>query len=154
MNSKQSKIQLSTFFLGQRCFAFDVTRVEEIVKPMDLTPVPLAPDYVRGLINLRGQVATAVGLRELFALQDKGVPVDQAFNMVCRVDGNLMAFQVDQIGDVIEVTMEDHEAVPPTIPESTRKFLSAVIPLQTQLLSVIDLDKVDELLNQSSGKAA
>jgi purine-binding chemotaxis protein CheW len=121
---------------------------------MDLTPVPLAPQHVRGLINLRGQVATAIGLRELFALQDKAVPVDQAFNMVCRVDGDLMAFQVDQIGDVIEVTLQDYEAVPATVPESTRKFLAAVIPLPKQLLSVIDLDKVSEVLNQSSGKAA
>ncbi len=152
MSTKQSKVQLSTFFLGQRWFAFDVTRVQEIVKPMDLTPVPLAPNHVRGLINLRGQVATAIGLRELFALQDKGV--DQAFNMVCRVDGFLMAFQVDQIGDVIEVTMQDYEPVPSTIPETTRKFLSGVFKMQTQLLSVIDLDKVTEVLNQNSGKAA
>ncbi len=152
MSTKQSKVQLSTFFLGQRWFAFDVTRVQEIVKPMDLTPVPLAPNHVRGLINLRGQVATAIGLRELFTLQDKGV--EQAFNMVCRVDGFLMAFQVDQIGDVIEVTMQDYEPVPSTIPETTRKFLSGVFKMQTQLLSVIDLDKVTEVLNQNSGKAA
>lgn len=63
---------------------------------MELTPVPLAPVHVLGLINLRGQVATAIGLRELFALPDKSQ--DSAFNMVCRIDGFLMAFQVDQIG--------------------------------------------------------
>lgn len=152
MQTQQNKVQLSTFFIGQRWFAFDVTRVQEIVKPMDLTPVPLAPVHVRGLINLRGQVATAIGLRELFALQDKGV--EEAFNMVCRVDGFLMAFQVDQIGDVIEVTMQDYEPVPSTIPESTRRFLSGVFKMQTQLLSVIDLDKVTEVLNQNTGKAA
>lgn len=152
MSTKQNKVQLSTFFLGRRWFAFDVTRVQEIVKPMDLTPVPLAPVHVRGLINLRGQVATAIGLRELFALQDQGVA--EAFNMVCRVDGFLMAFQVDQIGDVIEVTMQDYETVPATIPESTRKFLSGVFKMQSQLLSVIDLDKVTEVLNQTGSKAA
>jgi purine-binding chemotaxis protein CheW len=152
MQTRQNKVQLSTFFIGQRWFAFDVTRVQEIVKPMDLTPVPLAPVHVRGLINLRGQVATAIGLRELFALQDKGV--EEAFNMVCRMDGFLMAFQVDQIGDVIEVTMQDYEPVPSTIPESTRRFLSGVFKMQTQLLSVIDLDKVTEALNQIPGKAA
>jgi purine-binding chemotaxis protein CheW len=152
MQTRQNKVQLSTFFIGQRWFAFDVTRVQEIVKPMDLTPVPLAPVHVRGLINLRGQVATAIGLRELFALQDKGV--EEAFNMVCRMDGFLMAFQVDQIGDVIEVTMQDYEPVPSTIPESTRRFLSGVFKMQTQLLSVIDLDKVTEALNQNPGKAA
>jgi purine-binding chemotaxis protein CheW len=152
MSTKQNKVQLSTFCLGQRWFAFDVTRVQEIVKPMDLTPVPLAPAHVRGLINLRGQVATAIGLRELFALKDQGVA--EAFNMVCRVDGFLMAFQVDRIGDVIEVTMQDYEAVPATIPESTRKFLSGVFKMQNQLLSVIDLDKVTEVLNQTGSKAA
>jgi purine-binding chemotaxis protein CheW len=152
MSTKQNKVQLSTFFLGSRWFAFDVTRVQEIVKPMDLTPVPLAPTHVRGLINLRGQVATAIGLRELFSLKDQGVA--EAFNMVCRVDGFLMAFQVDQIGDVIEVMMQDYEAVPATIPESTRKFLSGVFKMQSQLLSVIDLDKVTEVLNQTGSKAA
>lgn len=152
MSTNKNKVQLSTFFLGQRCFAFDVTRVQEIVKPMELTPVPLAPPHVRGLINLRGQVATAIGLRELFSMPDKNV--EESFNMVCRIDGFLMAFQVDRIGDVIEVPMQDYEPVPGTIPESTRKFLSGVFKMETQLLSVIDIDKLTEVLNQSNGKTA
>lgn len=153
MTQSKNKLQLSTFYLGQHWFAIDVTRVQEIVKHMDLTPVPLAPAHVRGLINLRGQVATAIGLRELFTLSDRGV--EHAFNVVCRIDGFLMAFQVDQIGDVIEVTMKDYEQVPATVPESTRKFLSGVFKMQTQLLSVIDIDKVTETLNQqTTGKAA
>ncbi len=151
-DSDKQKLQLTTFYLGQRWFGIDVTQVQEIIKPMDLTPVPLAPSHVRGLINLRGQVATAIGLRELFAMQDRGT--DQAFNMVCRIDGFLMAFQVDQIGDVIEVTMKDYESVPQTVPESTRRFLSGVFKLQNQLLSVIDIDKVTECLNHQSQKSA
>lgn len=149
--SKQ-KAQLSTFYIGKRWFGIDVTRVQEIVKPMEITLVPLAPPYVTGLINLRGQVATAIGFRALFGIKDAWQ--DASFNVVCRLNGFLMAFQVDQIGDVIEVSAKDYEPIPLTVPEAMRFYLSGVYKHQNQLLSVIDIDKVTEGLNLLEKKAA
>ena len=64
--------QFSTFFIGDRMYGIDVKTVQEITKSMPMTRVPLSPGYVHGLINLRGQLATAIGLRDLFATDDAG----------------------------------------------------------------------------------
>ena len=80
--SRQTK-QFSTFYLENRLYGIEVGRVQEVVRSMVMTPIPLAPDYVRGLINLRGQVATAIGLRQLFGFVQ---PIPNDFiNIVCKV---------------------------------------------------------------------
>ena len=66
---KETK-QFSTFYLENRLYGIEVGRVQEVVRAMTMTSIPLAPEYVRGLINLRGQVATAIGLRQLFRFLD------------------------------------------------------------------------------------
>ena len=77
MATQQNKSteQFSTFYVSERLYGLDVTRVQEIVRDMQTTSIPLAPNYVRGLINLRGQQVTAIGLRELFGLTE-GAPAD------------------------------------------------------------------------------
>src|SRR4051812_30814983 len=93
--------QYSTFYVADRLYGIEVTQVQEIAKPLPLTPIHLAPNYVSGLINLRGQIATAIGLRELFEL-----PPDQErekMSVVCKCEGTLLSLLVDKIGDVIEV---------------------------------------------------
>ena len=90
-----AELQFSTFYIADRLYGIDVTQVQEIVKPMAMTKIPLSPDYVRGLINLRGQVATAIGLRELFGISE--APPEFFMNVVCRLDGSLMSFHVDKI---------------------------------------------------------
>lgn len=140
--------QLSTFFISERWYGIDVIRVQEIVKPMDLTTIPLSPTYVRGLINLRGQIATAIGLRELLRLTC--MSPEELFNVVCKIDGYLVSLQVDRIGDVIEVSEDCFESTPSTVPPHTRQFLSGIYKFQNRLLSVIDIDKVIDYLNKNA----
>lgn len=141
-------IQYSTFFVAGRLYGIDVTRVQEVVKPMRMTTVPLAPSFVRGLINLRGQVATAIGLRELFELHQE--PSISTMNVICRIDSNLVSLLVDEIGDVIEVSSQDYEKTPQTIPLTVRRFMDGVYKVNSQLLSIIDVDKINEFLNTNS----
>ncbi|NRA63792.1 MAG: chemotaxis protein CheW [Pseudobacteriovorax sp.] len=148
MTNKVTTEQFSTFIIGNRLFGLDVTRVQEIVRPMGMTDIPLAPDFVRGLINLRGQVATAIGLRELFEIHVERPA--EALNVVCKLDGFLISFQVDKIGDVLEVNTNDFEPTPNTIPEGTRRFLRGVYKVSGQLLSVIDIDRVIGFLNETA----
>ena len=137
--------QFSTFFVANRLYGIDVTRVQEVVRPMPMTPIPLAPEYVRGLINLRGQVATAIGLRQLFGLKD--APPDEFMNVVCRVDGTLISLQVDEIGDVIEVAHSDYEVTPKTVAGDIRRFMSGIYKISGSLLSTIDVDRISKFLN-------
>ena len=137
--------QFSTFYVANRLYGIDVTRVQEVVRPMPITPIPLAPEYVTGLINLRGQVATAIGLRELFGLKD--TPPDQFMNVVCRIDGSLISLQADEIGDVIEVMMNDFELTPQTVPGDVRRFMSGIYKISDSLLSIIDIERISKFLN-------
>lgn len=142
---RESKSQFSTFYVAGRLYGIDVTKVQEVVKPMQMTKVPLGADFVRGLINLRGQVATAIGLRELFRLPEDRP--GEAMNVVCRCDGNLISLLVDEIGDVIEVDGSAFEATPKTIPDAVRKYMGGVYKLKDSLLSVIDIDRLFKHVN-------
>lgn len=137
--------QFSTFYVGERFYGIDVTRVQEVVRPLPITPIPLAPNYVRGLINLRGQVATAIGLRELFGIASTSH--EQLMNVVCRIDGNLIALQADEIGDVLEADQKDYEITPQTVPKDVQRFMSGIYKVAGSLLSIIDIERIGRFFN-------
>src|SRR5579864_362520 len=94
--------QYCTFYADGYCFGLEVLRVQEIIRYQPMTRVPLAPPVVRGLINLRGQIVTAIDLRSRLELQDR--PADQLpVNVVVRADDGAISLLVDEIGDVLEV---------------------------------------------------
>lgn len=136
--------QFSTFYVSHRLYGIDVIRVQEVVRSMPMTPIPLAPEYVTGLINLRGQVATGIGLRQLFGLKDP--PPDNFMNVVCKVDGALVSLQADEIGDVIEVSAKDFEPTPQTVPGDIRRFMSGIYKISGSLLSIIDIERLNKFL--------
>lgn len=145
-------LQLTTFKVHQRLYGIDVREVQEIVKPMSITPVPHAPAYVLGLINLRGQIATAVGISELFglALNERS----EMLNIICHLGQSLIALQVDEIGDVVDVRGEDFEGPPSVLPEKIRSLLYGIYKTKEGLLSVIDLKKLAEALNIKNNTVA
>jgi purine-binding chemotaxis protein CheW len=140
--------QFSTFTVDQHLYGIDVIRVQEVVRSMPMTPIPLAPPFVRGLINLRGQVTTAIGIRELFEIPS--APPEHSINVVCRIDGILLSLQVDEIGDVIEVPKSEFEHTPQTVPHTFRKFMEGVYKVPNSLLSVISIDKIYAFLNKQT----
>jgi purine-binding chemotaxis protein CheW len=140
--------QLTTFSLGDFRYGIDVMKVQEVTSSLPMTKIPIAPDYVRGLINLRGQIATAIGLRELFGLGPSKAD-SNSMTVICKVEGSLLSLLVDSIGDVIEVPDVDYESVPDTVSGPLRKFMSGVYKTQGAIISIIDLDKLTLELNQS-----
>ena len=143
--------QYSSFSVAGRLYGIDVKCVQEVVKAMPMTQIPLAPPHIVGLINLRGQVATAVGLRQLFALEIRDSA--QMMNVVCKVGGVLLSFLADDIGDVVEVRLSDYERTPSTIDERTRRFLGGIYKVNDKLLSVIDVEAIARFLGLSGKQA-
>lgn len=139
--------QFSTFLISDRLYGIDVTSVQEITKTLNATKVPLAPSFVHGLINLRGQIATAVGLRELFDLRDNAQSTEP-MNVVCKGDGMLLSLVVDHIGDVIEVDESNFEATPETINPGVSKFMQGVYKIPGSILSIIEVKKIVDVLNK------
>jgi len=139
LNTELSR-QYSTFYVADRLYGIDVMKVQEITRALPITEVPLAPAFVQGLINLRGQISTAVGLRELFAID--GATPESSMNVVCRVEDALFSFVVDRIGDVMEVEPETFELSPDTVPDTIRRFMGGVFKVPGDLLSVIEIEKL------------
>lgn len=138
---------LTTFQIGPDFFGIEVMMVQEVTGTPAIMPVPLAPDFLIGLINLRGQLATALGLRELFGVE-KNIVASQ-MSVVCRMDGNLVSLMVDSIGDVVEVEFKNFESCPDTMPTGVKKYLKGIYKMNGSLLSVLDLDKISNALSPS-----
>lgn len=138
--SAQEIEQLTTFYVGGELFGIEVMMVQEVTGTPSVVPVPLAPKFLQGLINLRGQIATAVDLSELF--NHSVNKSENPMSVVCRIDGNLVSLVVDSIGDVVEVKRVNFETPPETIPLDVRRFVKGIYKMNDQFLSVIDLSAI------------
>jgi purine-binding chemotaxis protein CheW len=130
-----------TFFLDGLCFGVEVERVQEVLRYQDMTPVPLAPRVVRGLINLRGQIVTALDLRRRLELSERGqgrLPM----NVVVRSDDGATSLLVDDIGDVLDVDDGSFERPPETLRGMARELVQGAYKLKERLLLILDTDKV------------
>jgi len=143
--------QLCTFYLGEGYFGIPVEQVQEIVRPQPITPVPLAPKVVRGLINLRGQILTAIDLRCRLGL---GEPGDQKklMNVVVRTDDSPVSFLVDEIGEVLDVKEAAFEAPPDTLQGAMRELIEGAYKLPERLLLALDTQQTVNLAG--TGKQA
>ncbi|MEO8633761.1 MAG: chemotaxis protein CheW [Gemmatimonadales bacterium] len=131
--------QFCTFHLGELFFGIEVLQVQEVIRAQAMTRVPLAPRAVRGLINLRGQIVTAIDLRERLGLPP--LEGDRApMNVVVRTDEGAVSLLVDDIGDVLDAAEEDYEDPPGTISPAARELIRGVYKLPGRLLLVLDTD--------------
>jgi purine-binding chemotaxis protein CheW len=132
--------QFCTFFLDDLFFGVEVEKVQEVLRYQEMTRVPLAPPAVRGLINLRGQIVTAIDLRcRLDLTEHRGA---QPMNVVVQGDDGATSLLVDQIGDVCEVEEEAFEPRPQTLQGVARQLIRGTYKLKDQLLLVLDLEQV------------
>lgn len=141
----QATEQLTTFYVDGDLFGIEVMKVQEVAGRPNLFEVPLAPRFVKGLVNLRGQIATALELREIYAKPQK--QDQQQMSVICKIDGNLVSLLVDSIGDVVEVNSSDFESVPDTIPLQVRRFIKGIYKMNGTLLSVLDLEALAKELS-------
>ena len=135
---EQSK-QFATFFLDSIMFGIDVQKVQEIIRYQEMTPVPLAPEAVRGLINLRGQIITAIDLRQRLGLPAREQTV-RPMNVVVHSSDGVVSLLVDRIGDVLELQSSDYENTPVTLDGTTLEMVSGVYKLKENLMLVLDAD--------------
>ena len=132
--------QFCTFYLDGHYFGLDVLQVQEIIRYQEMTRVPLAPAVVRGLINLRGQIVTAIDLRRRLDLSDR--PADQLpLNVVVRTDDGAVSLLVDEIGDVLEVPDELFERPPETLKGTARELIRGAYKLPDRLLLILDAER-------------
>src|SRR6516225_5258514 len=132
--------QFCTFFVAGHYFGLDVLKVQEVIRYQEMTRVPLAPPVVRGLINLRGQIVTAIDLRRRLELDDR--PADQLpVNVVVQTDDGAVSLLVDEIGDVLDVKETLFEPPPDTLTGTARELIRGAYKLNGRLMLLLDIDK-------------
>jgi len=137
--------QFCTFFLERHYFGVPVQQVQEVIRYQEMTRVPLLPQVVRGLINLRGQIVTAVDLRRRLGMAERAT--DQLpINVVVHTDDGAVSLLVDEIGDVIEVQEESFEQPPETLHGMAREMIRGVHKLPGRLLLVLDTERAVNLV--------
>lgn len=140
---------ITTFQIGTDLFGIEVMNVQEVAKQAKTVPVPLAPGFVRGLVNLRGQLATAIGLREMFNHPCADSRTDE-MSVICKMDGNLVSLIVDSIGDVVEIELASIEPPPHTLPVEIRKYIKGICKSNGEFLSLLDVTKISHELSPTN----
>ena len=141
--------QFCTFFVNGLFFGVEVLKVQEVIRYQGMTRVPLAPATIQGLINLRGQIVTAIDLRrrlELPARDDEQLPM----NVVVRSDDGAVSLLVDEIGDVVEIQDDIYEQPPETLKGVARELVQGVYKLKERLLLILDTEKTVTLTSAAS----
>lgn len=130
--------QLCTFHIGDMYLGVPVEHVQEVLRYHPLTRVPLAAPSVSGLINLRGQIVTAIDLRERFRLPKRPAGCEP-MNVVIRSDDGVVSLLVDGIGDVREPSPDSFEPSPSTLREPARALVRGAYKLEDRLLLTLDV---------------
>lgn len=125
--------QWATFFLNQEQFAVPVEDVQEVLLSQPLTPVPLAPREIVGLLNLRGAVMPAIDLRVQLGLEAIGDAADHKM-LVLNTGEGLVSIVVDDIGDVFELPGEGWRPAPDTLAAAHREAIFGIFPMDGQMI--------------------
>ncbi|WP_300682328.1 chemotaxis protein CheW [Nocardioides sp.] len=139
--------QYCTFWVAGLYFGVDVDQVQEVLRHQPMTPVPRAHEAVHGLINLRGQIVTAVDLRARLRLPERAEG-ELPMNVIVRSRGEVVSLLVDDIGDVIDAEQPGGlgmEPPPSNLPADVREVVVGVRPLTDAILLVLDADRAVDL---------
>jgi purine-binding chemotaxis protein CheW len=156
--SKQSQahsaelMQLVSFHVGNEEFGLEILKVQEIIRSQDLTRVPNLPDFVEGVINLRGSVIPVIGLRRCLGLDGRDKD-QQTRIVVVEVNGNVLGFVVDSVSEVLRIPSDTVEP-PPRIGRVEREYISGVGKLDSRLLLLLDIDKLMTISEQAQVQQA
>ncbi|PXF61294.1 MAG: chemotaxis protein CheW [Candidatus Methanogaster sp.] len=134
--------QLVVFELGEEEFGVDISQVREIIRTGEIAHIPNASAYVKGVINLRGQITTIVDLKKRFGLDHTDRDQEERI-IIVELKDNIVGMMVDSVSEVIRLPTKDIEPVPPIIASKIdTHYLKGVGKLENRLLILIDLGKI------------
>ncbi len=134
-------IQLVTFHLQDETYGINVMQVQEVLRVSEIAPVPGAPPYVLGIINLRGNVVTVIDTRGRFGLPPGEID-DSSRIVIIESDKQVVGILVDSVAEVVELRSSQIDSAPNVGNEESSRYIQGVATLQDQLLIVVDLNKL------------
>ncbi|MFN9718714.1 MAG: chemotaxis protein CheW [Planctomycetota bacterium] len=144
--------QYCTFFLAGDYFGLNVLQVQEIVREQPMTCVPLASPVIAGLMNLRGQIVTAMDLRRRLGFPDRDTG-EESVNVVVQTRDGAVSLIVDEIGDVLSLSHELFEPPPETMRGSDRELILGAYKLPERLLVILSLERILKVPEESTSQA-
>ena len=137
----RQEIQLACFKIGPELYALDIMRIKEIIRPQKLTPVPKAPSFIEGVINLRGAVIPVADMRKRF---DQSISAENRKNriIVCSLVGKIVGLLVDEVTEVKRFGRQDIAPAPQFIKGPQADYFLGVARSDNDLIMLIDLEKV------------
>ncbi len=127
-----------TIMVGDQLCGIDVLKVQDVLGPQKITPVPLADTEVAGLLNLRGRIVTAIDLRGRLGLEPRAPEEGESMNIVVEHDGELYSLIIDSVGEVLRLPADDFERNPATLDPLWRKYSEGIYRLKEGLLVVLN----------------
>ncbi|MBN2417830.1 MAG: chemotaxis protein CheW [Deltaproteobacteria bacterium] len=134
-------VELATFYVGDSLCGMDILKVQEINKLLEMTEVPLAPDYVRGILNLRGQIVTVIDLGSKLSLSDTETTGDTR-NIIVNSNGEYIGLLVDRIGDVERTEEDKIESPPANIGKIQGRFFEGVFKKENSLIGILNVEEI------------
>ncbi|MFZ5594648.1 MAG: chemotaxis protein CheW [Pseudomonadota bacterium] len=133
--------QWVTFYLDGEMYGVNVLQVQEVLRVNEIVPVPGSPDYVLGIINLRGNVVTVIDTRKRFGLRTKELE-DVSRIVIIEVMENVVGMLVDSVAEVVYLRTSEIESAPNVGNEESSRYIQGVSNRDNQLLILIDINKL------------
>ena len=147
---KAATKEFVTLMVCDQVCGIDVLKVQDVLGPQKITPVPLADAEVAGLLNLRGRIVTAIDLRRRLGLESRSPEEGAGMSVVVEHDSELYSLIVDSVGEVLRLPADEFERNPATLDPLWRKYSEGVYRLKEGLLVVLN----GEILLDYGKKAA
>lgn len=134
-----STIQIATFYVENLLMGLQIQQVQEINRQLEVTAVPHAPEHVKGVINLRGDVVTVVDMRQVLGLPHNDIS-DSCRNVIIHHDGELVGLLVDKIADILTIECDKIDPAPPNVGNIEGKLFQGVYTTEEEIVVILDLD--------------
>lgn len=134
-------LQLVSFKVGTEEFGVDILKVQEINRMLKITKVPNAPEFVEGVVNLRGRIIPVIDLRKRLSIENKEHD-NKTRIIVVDINGNIVGFIVDEVNEVLRISKDIIENPPELVSQVDSDFITSVAKLEDRLIILLDLDNL------------
>ncbi|MBL1430841.1 MAG: chemotaxis protein CheW [Robiginitomaculum sp.] len=142
INDKDPINEFVTFFIDDQIFGIPVSDIHEVFHPQSITRVPLAPPEIRGVLNLRGRIVTAIEVREKLNLPALEQDQESLMAIGVEINGESYGLIIDRVGDVLQLPRGKSEAVPMNFDPVWQKFTTEIYRLEDKLLIILDIKRL------------
>ncbi|WP_028317994.1 chemotaxis protein CheW [Desulfobulbus elongatus] len=148
---KSTTIELATFYVGHALCGMDILKVQEINKLMEMTKVPQAPDYMVGILNLRGQIVTIIDLGQKLGLGKVEIS-NESRNIIINAPGEHVGLLVSKISDVVMANPDRIEPAPANMSGIQGSFFTGVYKTENKLIGILDIKEVLRIESDNLGR--